>query len=114
MREAPDVDLAARLLGDINVLEVQVRSGIAATPFGDLPAPGRPDGPTSLLIRPEALRLAKTGVSAPVRAVSFAGAFHDITVEVAGRPVRLRLEGAPPPVGSNLTIAVDAERAVLL
>ena len=105
---------AARLLGDINVLDTTVRGGVASTPFGDLPAPGHADGPTSLLVRPEAMRLAETGVSAPVRAVSFAGAFHDVTVEVAGQPARLRLEGPPPPVGSTLTVAVDAERAVLL
>jgi iron(III) transport system ATP-binding protein len=47
---------AARLTGDADALPALVTGGSARTAYGQVPAPGRPDGPALVMARPEAFR----------------------------------------------------------
>jgi iron(III) transport system ATP-binding protein len=49
----------ASLVGDANFFSGIVRSQVAFTPVGDLPAPGLSDGPVEVMVRPESVRLIK-------------------------------------------------------
>ncbi|MER3396780.1 MAG: ABC transporter ATP-binding protein [Acidimicrobiia bacterium] len=50
----PPNALVARMLGDANVFLVEVRDGLAHTPFGEIPSYKR-DGVALLLVRPESI-----------------------------------------------------------
>jgi len=57
---APANAFVATFFSSINRLEAVVRSGVVATPFGSVAAPGLPDGRRAeVLIRPEALRVSR-------------------------------------------------------
>ncbi|NCU12562.1 MAG: ABC transporter ATP-binding protein, partial [Sphingomonadaceae bacterium] len=57
---------AARLLGEMILLPGEVRGGAIATALGTLAAPGLPDGPARLGLRPEALRPDAAGVAVAI------------------------------------------------
>ncbi|WP_397419948.1 ABC transporter ATP-binding protein [Phenylobacterium sp.] len=102
---------AARLLGEVSLLPGQVSGGVVATVFGDLPAPGLPDGPAQGAIRPEAAILGGSGVQARVVGHGFGGAFHELELERAGQRLRLRVAMAPPPLGATVEVRLDPDQA---
>ncbi|GJL96743.1 MAG: hypothetical protein DHS20C06_05600 [Hyphobacterium sp.] len=58
----PNSLTSARLLGDINLIEVTAKSGSFETPFGPVSASGLSDNATArLLVRPEAISESQTG-----------------------------------------------------
>ncbi|MEH6663717.1 MAG: ABC transporter ATP-binding protein [Brevundimonas sp.] len=102
---------AARLLGEANALPARVAGGVAETAFGDVPAPGLPDGAGVVMVRPEGLRLWLEGARAQIAAVAFGGGFHEVTVAAGGQTARLRLHGGVPAVGEEVSVVIDADRA---
>ncbi|WP_337187032.1 ABC transporter ATP-binding protein [Phenylobacterium sp.] len=102
---------AAGMLGDVNAVPTTVRDGQARTPFGTASAPGIADGDAFLLVRPETLTLAATGVSAKVVAARFAGAMNELVLDIDGLALRLRTQGAPSGPGTQVTVALDVDRA---
>jgi iron(III) transport system ATP-binding protein len=102
---------AARLLGEVNLLPGQVSGGVVATAFGDLPAPGLPDGPAQVVIRTEAATLGAPGVLAQVVRAGFGGAFHELGLECAGQHLRLRITTDPPPLGATVEVRLDPDHA---
>ena len=99
---------AARLLGQVEAWPVTVVSGRAETPFGPLPAPGRPDGPALALIRPEALRPNDSGVEAHVVASRFAGHTTLVTLEHDGVSAGARWHpGDAPRAGALVRVSLD-------
>lgn len=52
----PANDFVADFLGGHAIIDVEVVDGVADTPYGPIPADGRPDGPAALVV-PPALRL---------------------------------------------------------
>ena len=105
---------AARLLGPANLVPAEVRAGVARSPFGDLPAAAAPDGPATLMIRPEGLRIAGEGVPVAVTDVHFGGAFHEVTVEAEGAAATLRHIGPDVPAQGAAHVVIDPARARLL
>jgi iron(III) transport system ATP-binding protein len=105
--------VAARLLGEMVVIPGRITAGRIETPLATLPAPGLPDGPARLGLRPEALSAGETGVAARVVRTRFAGDGHRLTVDVGGIEVPLRWRSTPPPPGANVRIDVDTADAVL-
>lgn len=101
---------AARLLGEAELLAAEVRSGVATTAFGALPATGAPDGPAWAMIRPGDARIAIDGAPARVAAVAFGGPFVEIKVQSEGQTLRLRIAGAAPSVGDAVGVSLDADR----
>ena len=105
---------AARLLGEINLLPAVVSGGAAETPLGRLSAGEAPEGAARLLFRPEALGWAAQGPQATVSGVSFAGAFHEVSLDLDGHLLRLRETGTPPAPGERRAVALDPDAAWLI
>lgn len=102
---------AARLLGPTNSISVIVKDGRADTGWGMVDAAGLSDGPAVAILRPEALRVAPSGVNAVVTTNQFAGAESWIGLrrDGTGGPelqVRVPTLGSPP-VGSQLSVILD-------
>lgn len=101
---------AARLLGEANAFSVQVSDGRARTPFGALPATDVIDGPATMMIRPEALRFAASGVEVSVQAVRFAGGHHEIDVSAGGVNLCMKLFNDSPPCIGLARVSIDPVR----
>ncbi|MBW3558457.1 MAG: ABC transporter ATP-binding protein [Proteobacteria bacterium] len=82
---------AARLTGDADALPAQVRAGWACTAYGEIAAPGRPDGPALVMARPEAFRPAEDdGREVAVAERRFAGGALRLTLMSGGVPAHAR------------------------
>jgi thiamine transport system ATP-binding protein len=105
----PDAFVAS-FLGFRNVAQAEVRDGVASTPWGEVPLGGIPDGPVTIVLRPEALTLAGTGIGGAVEARRFRGDHVRVVVATdAGAPLELEVrDGRLPEVGERVSIAVDA------
>jgi hypothetical protein len=82
-------------VGDANLLAASAADGVARTSIGLVPLQHPDDGPVTVLLRPEALRLASGG-DAMVELVEFYG--HDTVYLVrtaTGPRVRVRAGSAP-------------------
>lgn len=109
---APVSMAAARLLGEANLLPGRVVGGVAETPFGDLPAPGRPEGPVEVMARPEAFRLGQ-GVEAEVAAARFLGPAVTLTLAAGGCLAEVRTAGPAPAPGQRVRVSLDPARCRL-
>jgi iron(III) transport system ATP-binding protein len=93
----------AGFLGQVEMLPGEARDGVATCELGTLAAPGSPDGPVQVRVRPESLAIATTGPSGPREApqaevVSRRFYGHDQLLELrlpSGRLVRSRRLGFP-------------------
>ena len=113
--QPPDAFTAA-FLGFRNVADAVVRDGIAATPWGSLPLPGVPDGPVTLVLRPEALSVAERGVVAgTVEARRFRGDHVRIVIDTdAGAQLELEMrEGRLPEPGERVSVAIAPGRVTV-
>lgn len=101
--------LVAHLIGEANLLPVRVLDGVAETPFGPVPAPGRSDGAADMLVRPEDISLdPDPGGTARVTAVEFYG--HDQLVRIRladGTPLAVRTGGHRPAVDEGAAVRVS-------
>ncbi|MDP2212890.1 ABC transporter ATP-binding protein [Phenylobacterium sp.] len=102
---------AARLLGEVNLIDGVIASGQARTPFGDIPAPGLADGPAVVMVRPEGLRLSDQGASATVAQVRFGGGYHEVQVQAGQQRVHMHLSGNAPAEGQAVSLTIDPELA---
>ncbi len=105
----------ASFLGEVNRLPAQVSQGVAASTLGCVPAPGLPEGPCQLLLRPEGLRILSSGEGAPAEVLScrLLGAQMRARLAIAGG---FELHARLPPGcrlarGERVGLAFDAERA---
>jgi iron(III) transport system ATP-binding protein len=110
-----DADLAG-FVGDANLLDAEVRDGVAVTALGSVRTDGAPDGPATVLIRPEQITLSwgsdRGGVAGRIAEQTYHG--HDCIVSVipdqpggvAVVKVRL-LGGVAADVGRAVTMAVS-------
>lgn len=98
---------AARLLGEAEVLAATVRSGVASTAFGDVPAPGLPDGSSQVMVRPDGFIVGK-GVSVQARDVRFVGQAWRTKLVSGDTTITARFATPPP---GELRVQIDPERA---
>jgi thiamine transport system ATP-binding protein len=118
---APETEFVARFIGFEHVLEAQVTDGIADTPLGQLPV-AVPDGATTLVLLPDALRITdprrplhvrgEVALSAVVVGRRFAGDHVRVQTRTDGGtlltvPV---WRGVGPEVGEPVELALDASR----
>ena len=92
---APATPWVARFVGDANLLPAVVANGRATTPLGEVPLVAAGAGRSTVLLRPEDLRLTPGG-PATVELTEFYG--HDTVYLVRtgpGATVRVRLAGSP-------------------
>ena len=102
---------AARLLGDVTVLEGVARGGEVVMAFGGLPAPEMADGPVQVVLRPEGVRHAADGLPARITHLRFAGGAVDYHLERESQSVVLRAAEGLGTVGDDLRIALDPSAA---
>ncbi|WP_052071796.1 ABC transporter ATP-binding protein [Sphingopyxis sp. MWB1] len=103
---------AARLLGEMITLPATVKQGVAHSALPPCPAPGLPDGPAQIALRPEALRIDAGEQGAPARLLSarrIGGGWH-VELDLAGHRLALRCAEAPPAGADKLHLtAAPAE-----
>jgi iron(III) transport system ATP-binding protein len=92
----------ARFLGDVVALDGTARGGEVTCALGTVPSAGvRPDGPCTVVLRPEQLVVERTGQpgaagAGRVVAVEFQGSTESLSValdQVPDRPVRIPVPG---------------------
>ncbi|MGA9583327.1 MAG: ABC transporter ATP-binding protein [Allosphingosinicella sp.] len=105
---------AARLLGEVNVIDASVANETASTAFGPMPAEGLPDGRAILMVRPEGLRPDSAGAEMKVVRIRFGGGYHEVTLEAEGRPLTMTLTDDPPAMGTIVRVSIDARRSAWL
>lgn len=111
---APGSRRVAELLGFTNVVDGEVRQGVARTVWGELPVGGRADGPAAIVVRPEGVSLGGGPLGAVVRAVVFRGADSVVDLELAeGPPMRAEVPSAGAPArGARVQVAIDPSSVV--
>ncbi len=97
---------AARLLGDIAVIDAVVTNGIADTVLGAVQAVGIADGAAKIAVRPDAIVAGSTGVAATVSATRFAGHYYIVEAFAADQYFTFQLPGTPPAIGDPVTLAL--------
>ena len=117
--QAPVDRRVAALLGLTNVVTGAVRGGVAATPWGPLAAPGAPDGPADLLVRPAGVRPDPDGpLEVDVRVATFQGARTSLVLAVVGReapPLHAEVPSSDAPArGTRVRVRIDADAVHLL
>lgn len=112
---APADSFVARFLGFGNVFDVHVRAGSIETPWGPLDAAG-PDGPATLVVRPDGFRLATDAVPGIAGAATFRGDHFLVPADLAnGWTVEVtERSGAVPEPGCPVEIALDRNAVVVV
>jgi iron(III) transport system ATP-binding protein len=109
----PATPWVAGFVGDANLLAATAAHGVASTPVGPVAVAGQADGPVTVLLRPEELRLSAGGDD-EVELVEFYG--HDTVYLVrsaAGPVVRVRAGSAPDHRrGDRVTLSYAGSPAV--
>jgi iron(III) transport system ATP-binding protein len=109
----------ARLFSEINEIAYRARGGVIATPLGQVPAPGIPEGETAILgLRERGIRVTDAGQGLPGRILhaKFLGDIALLEVGVQGfdAPLRVRTpEGRIRPKGSEVGIEIDMSRVLV-
>ncbi|WP_210487788.1 ABC transporter ATP-binding protein [Microvirga antarctica] len=111
---APANLFAARFFCDFNEIPGEVKNGRVSCPVGVFPAPGLPDGPAVVCIRPQGLRLKPAGFCLPGRVVSrrFLGEVDLVHIDVQGvdRPLQGRIrDSAGVREGQDVGIEINAK-----
>jgi thiamine transport system ATP-binding protein len=107
----------ARILALPNVLEAEVRAGVARTSWVDVPAPGRADGPAAVVVPARAVEMGPgAGTEATVRAVGFRGDRVEVALAVPGRVqlVAAVAIDAAPSVGDVVDVTVLPDGPVVV
>ena len=110
----PASTAAARLLGEVNRLPAHVAGGVAQTPLGQVPAPGLPDGPAALLIRPQDLRPGGEGLETTIETTRFGGHFSEVGARLGDDRVHLHVPGASARPGDVVRIRADLSKATVV
>jgi iron(III) transport system ATP-binding protein len=106
----------ARLVGQANLVPADVREGRARSVLGEVAAPGLPDGPCEILVRPEAITIrADERGGARVIDVEFYGHDQLVRCDVNGGPIQVRLVGAHPEFVVGAAVSLELrDRALVL
>lgn len=106
---------AARLLGPLNLVDAEVRQGLATSALGRS-ATGLPDGTAWMGVRPSHLRLAETGsgLQARVASVGFAGAFWVVRANAGPHSLSIHVREWAPAVGDVIDVRVDPAQLMVL
>ena len=112
----PAAPSVARLLGFENLVEADVVAGVAATPWGRLPAPGIVGGRHTLLVRPDGVHRDPDGsISGRVGRVVFAGDHDRVQVETGGGPLQVLARWSQRPQrGEGVRLSVEPGAVVVM
>lgn len=106
---------AARLLGPINLVQAQVRQGVATSVLGTM-GTDLADGTAWMGVRPTDLILTTStdGLAAQVTSVGYAGAFSLVRVALGSQTLTLHVAGEPPSAGDTIGFAASPARLHVL
>ncbi len=110
----PASTAAARLLGEVNSLPARVTGGVAVTALGSTPAPGLPDGPAVLLIRPNDLTPGAEGLETVVETTRFGGHFSEVGARLGDERVHIHVPGVIARPGDVVRIQADLTKATVV
>lgn len=108
---------AAHMLGPVLALSAAADGDAVVTPLGRFARPGGEAAGWQLLVRPQDVRLAETGVPATVVGNRFAGIGTNVTVALPGAgDARLTLThtGPVPAPGATVFLELEDDRAVIV
>lgn len=110
---APASEAAARLLGPVNALPGLVRGGRIVTAIGSSAADGVPDGPATLVARPEAFAVSGEGTAfaLAVSDVAYLGDRYEVTGTVGDAAMLVHLRQRPELVGGVAALLLRDGRA---
>ncbi|ANW63240.1 MULTISPECIES: ABC transporter ATP-binding protein [Mycolicibacterium] len=120
--ETPASHFVATFLGDSNVFSGTVRGGVLDTGSSALRCEG-PDGPGTLIVRPERMTIGANGstahnrLSGTVSGVVYQGAFRRILVDFDGGPRGMVRDGTDAPTvttGDRVDVSWDVAHSVLV
>jgi thiamine transport system ATP-binding protein len=114
----PATPFVARFLGFTNLVEVDARGGWLWAPWGRVaPSPHVAEGRATVVVRPSGIALDEgaSGAIASVEGHTFQGDRTLVQLRVAGG-TRLDAEvaGQPPPVGADVSLAIDPSAVVVV
>jgi len=106
---------AARLLGPLNLVEAEVRQGLAKSVLGQS-ATALPDGTAWMGARPTDLRLAEpgTGLQARVVSVGYAGAYRVVRATSGPHRLLVHVVNEAPAIGDQVGLTVDSPALLVL
>jgi thiamine transport system ATP-binding protein len=101
----------ASFLGFGPMLDAEAADGIVRTPWGEVAAGDHVDGPVTVVVRPDAVRLDPTGsIDATVAQATFAGDRTTLTLEAGGPPLRAHVASrAAPHRGARVRLTLDTD-----
>ena len=93
----PKSAAAARLLGPVNALPGMVKDGRITTAIGTTSAPGHPDGPATLIARPEAFAVSGEGTAfdLTVTEIAYLGDRYEVSGMVGDAAILAHLAARP-------------------
>jgi iron(III) transport system ATP-binding protein len=99
---------AARLLGETNIFDGELRNARFRTGFGEVMAAGR-NGPARLMARPEGLLIGAAGVPAEVVGQAFMGASTLVALKAPDGSIAMARVGSAiaPAVGMTVGVTLD-------
>jgi iron(III) transport system ATP-binding protein len=104
----PASAMVAGFVGRGSLVAATLRDGWAVLAGHGFQARGEAAGAARLLLRPEALRPAETGIAVRVADLSYQGPVYEVTAVIEATGERLLFDAkAPPEIGGRLTLAVD-------
>ncbi|MFZ6030767.1 MAG: ABC transporter ATP-binding protein [Chloroflexota bacterium] len=110
----PATPFVARFLGLTNLLQGQVNDGRVKTPVGTFLAPHQPEGPCTVLVRPDAANLAggPYNICGTVAGQLFRGSYVEVTISAGTTHLTFDVRGAVPAVGEAITVYFDAGESI--
>lgn len=107
----PADEFVARFLGQHNLVDAEVRDGVASTAVGRFPVPVTADGPARLLLLPDGVSLDGGGLGGVVSRRRFAGDHVVVTVRLdAGPELDVAVWGPEAPaVGDRAGVRIDPD-----
>ena len=111
----PASELAARLTGEVLVLDAEAKGALAQSAIGELSLARPAEGAVTLMVRPETLRFRpQEGGSVQVRARHFEGAVVRVLLDTPIGEIGLPCaEAEPPQVGATGVLMTTREACVL-
>ncbi|HEY4199576.1 MAG TPA: ABC transporter ATP-binding protein [Devosiaceae bacterium] len=104
---APANAMVAGFVGRGNLVKGHANGNLVHIGDYGFGARGKGDGPVALLLRPEALRLAETGIPALITSQSYKGPVYEVQLAIVGSGDRLTLDSVTPqPLGATVHVAV--------
>jgi iron(III) transport system ATP-binding protein len=113
--DAPWTAYAARFFSRMNVIPARLTANMLDTPLGRFPAPAL-DGVPTVLLRPQSITLAETGIAARVIDRAVLGEIEEVLVSVAGIEGPLMLRGTDRHdvrPGDEVFVAVNAHEVMI-